>query len=67
PLLRDGLAVGYVTGGAWGHSVEAAVGMAIAIRGDQKVDKAWIDDGEWAVELPGGPIEADVQLRPWLR
>lgn len=67
PLLRNGVPVGYVTGGMWGHSVDAAIGMAIAIRGDQKVDKAWVDEGDWTVELPGYPIEADVQLQPWLR
>ncbi len=67
PLLRDGVPVGYVTGGTWGHSVDAALGMAIAIRGDQRVDKAWLDEGSWAVELPAGPVEAEVQLRPWLR
>ncbi len=67
PLLRDGERVGYVTGGMWGHTVGAAVGMAIAIRGDQKVDKAWLDDADWAIELPGGRVPAEVQFRPWVR
>ncbi|NNF55692.1 MAG: GcvT family protein [Acidimicrobiales bacterium] len=65
PLYRNGERVGYVTGGMWGHTVGAAIGMAIAIRG-QPVDNAWIEDGSWEVELPGGPVPATVQLRPWL-
>ena len=73
PLWRDGERVGYVTGGMWGHSVDAAIGMALAVRGPaddpsvEPVDRAWVVEGEWAVELPGGPVPADVQLLPWLR
>lgn len=66
PVFRDGERVGYITGGMFGHTVGAAVGMAIAIRGDQKVTSEWINDAEWSVELPGGMVPADVQLRPWL-
>ncbi len=64
PLYRNGERVGYVTGGMWGHTVGAAIGMAIAIRGEP-VDEVWIEDGSWEVELPGGPVPATVQLRPW--
>ncbi|MEM9563162.1 MAG: FAD-dependent oxidoreductase [Actinomycetota bacterium] len=73
PLWRSGERVGYVTGGMWGHSVDAAVGMALAVRGPaddptvEPVDRSWVAEGAWAVELPGGPVPADVQLLPWLR
>lgn len=70
PLYRDGQRVGYVTGAMWGHTVDAAVGMALAIRGPRgstKIDKAWVEAGEWSVELPGGHVPAAVQLGPWLR
>ena len=53
PLLRDGEPVGYVTSGARGHTLGAAI-MAIAIRGDRPVDTAWIDDAHWAVSFPAG-------------
>ena len=65
PLFRNGERVGYVTGGVWGHTVGAAIGMAIAIRG-HRVDKAWIEDGTWEVELPGAMVPAQVQLGSWL-
>ncbi len=65
-LFRNGEPVGYVTGGMWGHTVDAAVGMAIAIRGE-KVTPDWVNDAEWEIELPGGRVPAEAQLRPWLR
>ncbi|MEM7342594.1 MAG: glycine cleavage T C-terminal barrel domain-containing protein [Actinomycetota bacterium] len=65
PLFRNGERVGYVTSGMWGHTVDAAIGMAIANRGEP-VDKAWVDEGEWTIELPGGQVPAAAQLRPWL-
>lgn len=70
PLFRDGDCVGYVTGGMWGHTVDAAVGMALAVRGPRgstKIDKTWIQAAEWSIELPGGRLPAAVQLGPWLR
>ncbi len=71
PVYRSGERVGYVTGGMWGHTVDAAIGMAIAIRGErgagEVADRAWVEAGEWAVELPGGLVPAEAQLRPWLR
>ncbi len=70
-LLRNGERVGYVTGGMWGHTVGAAIGMALAIRGNsapgQVVDRAWLDEADWSIELPGGPVPAEVQFAPWLR
>ncbi len=65
PIFRNGERVGYVTGGMWGHTVGAAIGMAIAIRGE-KVDGAWVKEGTWEIELPGAMVPAEVQLRPWL-
>ena len=66
-LFRNGAPVGYVTGGMWGHTVGAAIGMALAVRGDERVTSDWVDDAEWEIELPGGRVPAEVQLRPWLR
>ncbi len=70
-LYRNGARVGYVTGGMWGHTVGAAVGMAIAIKAERgsgdRVTKAWIEEGTWEIELPGGLVPADVQLGPWIR
>ncbi len=66
PVYRDGECVGYVTGGMWGHTVDAAIGMALAVRGE-KVTKDWIESGTWTIELPGVMMPAAVQLGPWLK
>lgn len=66
PLYRDGECVDSVTGGMWGHTVDAAIGMALAVRGE-KVTKDWVDSGSWTIELPGVMMPAEVQLGPWLR
>ncbi len=72
PLYRNGVRVGYVTDGMWGHTVGAAVGMAWAYRPQDELDAgelatpAWIKEGEWQIELPGRMVDAKVQLRPWL-
>ncbi len=65
PILRDGQPIGYVTGGMWGHSVGAAIGMA-TVKHTEPIKLAWLQEGEWAVELPGRNIPLEVQFRPWL-
>ncbi len=44
--------------------------MAIAIRGERDsgrtINADWITQAEWAVELHGVMVPAEVQLRPWL-
>lgn len=71
PVLRDGTVVGQVTSGAWGHTVDGAIGMAMVERradgGGEPVDRAWVEGADWSVELPGGPVPAEVRLGPWLR
>lgn len=65
PLYRDGERVGYITGGMWGHTLDAAIGMGVAVR-SETITKAWLDEGEWAVELPGVMMPAHVQFGPLL-
>lgn len=66
PVHRNGERVGYVTGGMWGHTLDAAIGMAVAERADgEPITKDWLD-ADWTVELPGAHVPADVQLRPFL-
>ena len=62
-VLRNGEPVGYVRAGSYGHTLGGAVGLAM-VRGDH-VDKTWLDDGEWAVEIAGRVYPAEVSLRPF--
>lgn len=65
PIWRNGERVGYVTGGMWGHTAAAAVGMGWAYA-DEVITGPWVNDAEWHIELPGRMVEARVQLRPLL-
>lgn len=53
----------------WGHTVGAAVGMGWVNRekdDGENINAAWVNDGEWHVELPGKMAPATGQLRPFL-
>lgn len=65
PIWRNGEMVGYVTGGMWGHTVGAAVGMGWVDRGET-FTADWVKEGEWSVEVSGARPPARVQLRPFL-
>ncbi len=70
-VRRDGIAVGYVRAGSYGHTLGGAVGLAMVEPGDgagaaatNAVTKEWLSGGEWTVEIAGCPYPAAVSLRP---
>jgi 4-methylaminobutanoate oxidase (formaldehyde-forming) len=64
-VLRDGSVVGYVRAGSQGWTVGGAVGLAMVANADGRpADKAWLDGGEWTVEVAGTTHAACVSLRP---
>lgn len=67
PLLRDGIAVGHVRVGAYGHTLGRAVGLAM-IETDEPVSKAWIDSGGFEtlamVDRTSTAVSTTVSLRP---
>lgn len=65
PVLRDGKIAGYVTAGAWGQTVGAAVGLCLLNLPEGKTDKASVEDGEFTVLVEGKSIRADVSLTPF--
>jgi len=61
-VLRNGVPVGDVRAASYGHTLGAAVGLAM-IEGDP-VDTAWLEEGEWAVDIAGKVYPAEVSLQP---
>ena len=61
-VLRNGVPVGDVRAAAYGHTLGGAVGLAM-VEGEV-VNKAWLDDGEWEVEIAGKVYPATVSFRP---
>ncbi|NNK98806.1 MAG: aminomethyl transferase family protein, partial [Xanthomonadales bacterium] len=61
-VLRNGVPVGDIRAAAYGHTLRGAVGLAM-VEGEV-VNKAWLDDGEWEVEIAGKVYPATVSFRP---
>lgn len=65
PVLRNGKVAGFVTGGAFGHSVGAAVGLCFLSLPDGATDKSEIGRGSYSVMVEGKAIAADVSVTPF--
>ena len=64
-VLRDGIAVGQVTSGAWGNAVGGAVGLAYIRRPDgDPVTAEFAREGCYEVNVGGRLYRAAVGLRP---
>ncbi len=65
PVLRNGKVAGYVTAGAYGHSVGAAVGLCLISVPDVENDKQSIETGNYSVMVEGKEIAADISMKPF--
>ncbi|HXH78671.1 FAD-dependent oxidoreductase [Nocardioides sp.] len=65
-VLRDGVAAGQVTSGAWGEATGACVGLAYVWdpAGDP-IDAAWIKAGSYQVNVGGELHPVEVSLKAW--
>ena len=61
-VLRNGVVVGEVRAASYGHTLGGAVGLAM-VEGEV-VNKAWLDEGEWKVEIAGMTYPAVVSFSP---
>jgi 4-methylaminobutanoate oxidase (formaldehyde-forming) len=62
-VWRDGVRVGYLRSGSYGHTLGGAVGLAMIDAG-QPLDAAWIAAGRWEVEVGDRRIAAKASLQP---
>jgi 4-methylaminobutanoate oxidase (formaldehyde-forming) len=60
---RDGVPVGYIRAASYGHTLGGAVGLAMVTAGEP-ITQAWIDAGEWTVQIGAGRYPAIASLRP---
>jgi heterotetrameric sarcosine oxidase gamma subunit len=63
-VRRDGTEVGYIRAASYGWTLGAAVGLAMVDSGGPAVDQAWLDGGEWTVQIGDRIVPARVSLRP---
>lgn len=64
PVLRDGVAVGYVRAASYGFTLGAAVGLAMVDGHGEPVTPRWLRAGRWEVEVAGRRVPARASLKP---
>lgn len=62
-VFRNGKPVGYVRAASYGHTLGGAVGLAMIDAGEP-LDQAWIDAGQWEIDIAGTRHAARASLRP---
>ncbi len=63
PVYRDGSISGYITSGMYGHSLGGAIGLGY-VECDGLISPAFIDAGDYEVEVAGTRVSASASLRP---
>jgi len=61
PILRDGVIVGHLTSGDYGHTLGGAVGLGY-IEVEEEVSKEYIDAGNFEIDVAGERIPAKASL-----
>ncbi len=62
-ILRDGKPVGDVRSASYGHTLGGAVGLAML--DGNPVDAAWLQEGNWEVDIAGKRYPIALSLRPF--
>ncbi|MCY3539758.1 MAG: FAD-dependent oxidoreductase [bacterium] len=64
PIRRDGVVVGRVTSGMYGHTFGACLAMGY-LYNQEGVTQEWIESGSFDIEVAGVQVPADAQIRPF--
>ena len=64
PIVRDGLIVGSIKSGAFGHRLERSIGMGY-VHCTEGVTREWLRSGHWEIEVACERYPARVQLEAW--
>jgi 4-methylaminobutanoate oxidase (formaldehyde-forming) len=64
PIVRDGIIVGSIKSGAWGHRIARSIGMGY-VSCEASVTREWLESGRWEIEVACQRYPAAVQLQPW--
>jgi 4-methylaminobutanoate oxidase (formaldehyde-forming) len=61
PILRDGVIVGHLTSGDYGHTLGGAVGLGY-VEVEEEVSKEYIEAGKFEIDVAGVPVPAKASL-----
>uniref|UniRef100_A0A7S1ZLG9 Glycine cleavage T-protein C-terminal barrel domain-containing protein n=1 Tax=Trieres chinensis TaxID=1514140 RepID=A0A7S1ZLG9_TRICV len=62
-LWRNGKRVSEIRSASYGHTLGAAVGLTM-LENDDPINKKWIQEGTWSVEIAGDMFPCTVSLAP---
>ena len=62
-ILRDGEPVGSITSAAFGHTIGKPVALGLITRRNGIADRAWIESGQYEIDLAGERYAAAVSLK----
>jgi 4-methylaminobutanoate oxidase (formaldehyde-forming) len=62
-VLRNNAPAGFVTSAAFGHTIGRPVALALVSNPHGAADRAWIDAGDWKVDLAGVRYPAQASLK----
>jgi glycine cleavage system aminomethyltransferase T/glycine/D-amino acid oxidase-like deaminating enzyme len=62
-VYRNNKAVGYIRAASYGHTLGGAVGLAM-IEAGEPLNKAYIQNGTWEIDIAGKRYPAEVSIRP---
>jgi len=65
PIWRDGVLVGRVTSGMFGHTVGVSIGMGYVGGEGLSVDRDWVMSGNYEIEIASERIPARVSMAPF--
>ncbi len=66
PIWRDGVIVGSITSGMYGHTLDASLGMGyVSAPAGALADRDFVLSGTYEVEVAGERVPARVSLSPW--
>ncbi|MEO8264365.1 MAG: FAD-dependent oxidoreductase [Ilumatobacteraceae bacterium] len=65
PIWRDGVLVGRITSGMFGHSLDASLGMGYVTNPDGLADNGYVLDGQYEIEVAAQRVPAAVSLQPF--
>jgi 4-methylaminobutanoate oxidase (formaldehyde-forming) len=63
-IYRDGVSVGYIMSGDYGHTLGASVGVGPVENDGKTVTRDYIKSGTWEIEIAGKRYSAKASLRP---
>ncbi|MBV9517507.1 MAG: aminomethyltransferase family protein, partial [Hyphomicrobiales bacterium] len=65
PIWRDGVLVGRITSGMFGHTLGKPLGMGYVENAEALADQSFIESGRYEIEVAGENISAEASLPPF--